>query len=149
MLGVSCVGVERYGLLASLGYDVYHSARGVAAVEGRGGSLHYLYPLDVVHAEACEVDIVHGLACEPLAVYEEEHSLSAKAREVEVGLLVHGVGELYAGEFLLKQVLHVGGVELGYVLGAYHAGLYGGVFKELWGACACHHHLVETELAAY
>ena len=61
-------------------------------------------------------------------------------------LLVHGIGELHTGQFLLQEVFHICGVGAGYVSGCYDAGLYGGVLKKLRCACACHHHGVEVEI---
>ena len=147
VLGVACVHIERQGLLTVFRDDVDHSARGIASIQGRGRTLHDLYALHVVHAQSGEVHVVHGLASQPLAVHEEEHSLAAEAREVEVRLLVHGIRELHAGKFLLQEVLHVGGVEPGNLLGADHACLYGRVLQKFRRARARHHHLAEIKLS--
>ena len=89
--GQSAVHVQRPRLVSLLRYDIYHAARGIAAVKRRCGSFHYFYAFHVVHIETCEVHIVHRLAGKPLPVDEEEHALSAESRKVEMSLLVHGV----------------------------------------------------------
>ena len=63
---------------------------------------------------------------------------------VERRLLVHGIAELQAGDLLGEQVLDVGGIDLGNVLGRDDAGDDGSVLEGLGGAGAGDDHLVEA-----
>ena len=147
VFGVACVHVQRPRLGGVLRDDVHHAARSTAAVQRRRCAFHYLDALHARHKQTREVDVVHRLACETLAVYEEEDALSAESGEVEVGLLIHRVGELYAGQLLLQQILHVCGVGAGYVARRDDACLYRRVLQKLRRACARHHHFLQFVLA--
>ena len=64
-----------------------------------------------------------------------------------MGLLVHRIREFHARQLLLKQILHIGGIELGDILGADYSGLDRCILQELRGAGARNHHLGEVKLA--
>ena len=147
VLGVACVHVQRPRLGGVLRDDVHHAARSTTAVQRRRCAFHYLDTLHASHKQTREVDIVHRLACETLAVYEEEDALSAESGEVEVGLLVHRVGELHAGQLLLQQILHVRGIGAGYVARRDDTCLYRCILQELRCACAGHHHFLQFVVA--
>ena len=64
-----------------------------------------------------------------------------------MGLLVHRIREFHARQFLLQQVLHIGSIQSGKFACIDHARLNRRVLQEFRRAGACHHHLVEVELA--
>ena len=147
VLGVACVHVQRPRLGGVLRDDVHHAARSTAAVQRRRCAFHYLDALHARHKQTREVDVVHRLACETFTVYEEEDALSAESGEIEVGPLVHRVGELYAGQLLLQQVLHVGGIGAGYVARRDDTCLYRRILQKLRCACTRHHHFLQFVMA--
>ena len=147
VLGKSAVHIQRPGFLTLLGDDIDDAARGIAAVKGRSRTFHNLDALHIVHVQSGEIHIVHRLACQSLAIHQEENTLSAESGKVEMGLLIHGIRELHARQLLLKQILHIGGIEPGDILGADHSGLDRCILQELRGAGARNHHLGEVKLA--
>ena len=146
MLGIASVHLQCPRLLAALGDDVDHASRGLAAIESRGRPFHDLDALHVVHVEPSEIHVVHGLASQSLSIHEEKHPLPTKAREVEVSLLIHRIRELHTGQLLLQEVLHIGSVQLGQLLGVDYTSLNGHILQELRSAGARHHHLVKIKL---
>ena len=88
-------------LCCFLSDNVDNATIGIAAVECRGSSFDDFDMVDVIHRQAREVYVVHRLACETLTIYEDEHTLTAEAREVKVHHLVLGKGELHARHHLL------------------------------------------------
>ena len=143
VVGVAAVGVERPGHGVLTRDDVDDAAGGAAAVERRSGALNDLHTLHIVHREAREVDVVQGLARQRFAVNQEEDAQAGEAREVHRDLLVHGVGELHAGQLRLQEVLNVGGVGLENLLARDDARLYGRLLKQSGRARARHHDGVE------
>ena len=143
VVGVAAVGVERPGHGVLTRDDVDDAAGGAAAVKRRSGALNDLHTLHIVHREAREVDVVQCLARQRLAVDQEEDAQAGEAGEVHRDLLVHGVGELHAGQLRLQEVLNVGGVGLENLLARDDARLHGRLLKQSGRARARHHDGVE------
>ena len=130
MVGKTGIEVERPRFLSATRDDVYHTTHGTSAIEGGLRTTKYLYALHIVHVYAREVYILHCLACQALAIHQNEHALPGKATHVHVQFLVHGVGKLHTGKFLLEQVAQVGGICQFYVLAVYHTRKYGRVLQQ-------------------
>ena len=130
MVGKTGIEVERPRFLSATCDDVYHTTHGTSAIEGGLRSTQYLYALHIVHVYAREVYVLHRLTRQALAINQDKHALPGKATHVHVQFLVHGVGKLHTGKFLLEQVAQVGGICQFYVLAVYHTCQYGRVLQQ-------------------
>ena len=144
MPGQTGRGAHAPGPRGPAGDDVDHASTGTAAVERRRRPLYNLDVVDIGHVDAAEVYIVHCLAGKPLAVDQKEHRLAPLTVEVQVRLLVHGIRELHAGQFLPQKILYVGGVGGCDIPGRDQTCLHGRILEGPRRAGSRHHNLVQV-----
>ena len=141
----SCAHVQHPRTASLLGDDIDDTSGGIAPIKSTGCSLHNLDAPNISHVQTGEIHIVQRFASQSFSIHQEQHTLSAKSVEIQMYLLIHGVGKLYAWQFLLQQVLDVGSIGALNVFGCDEPCLNGHILQQFGCTGSRHHHVVQIE----
>ena len=125
------------------GDDVDDTGYGIGTIERRSCTLYNLDTSYIIQVQTTIIYIIHGFASQSLAIYEEEHGVSAETIHVERSLLIHGIAEFQTRHLLCEEVLDIGSIGNLDIIGGNQTGYHRSILQRIRSTGCGNYHLIE------